>query len=368
MPELETFSPRAYAEKLKPTSAKAVCNNLLFYLRFAMNQPDTKDADALYLPYVESCRNGTLSPFRVMRDFIESEKKAGKAPKTIQTKVSEVNKWHQWNGIVCTPQESAILKSCMPRTVLVTEDEEISKEQIKSIISHADILTKTIILIAASSGARINEILSITPEDLIDEPPYRFHISKDRMKAGRAHTYYYSEEAHAALVEWMKRRDTYLRQTQVLISECLKKSRGEPARVFPISYSSVRERLNRTIDAAQLSRKDDAGRRTIHLHSFRKFCDSEMKRHISSNLANALIGHFEAGDTSYRRYTKDTLNEAYRKCEPYLTIEAPADYAELHTITQERIAETNATVAAMAHKIATLEAEISSLVGLFNSM
>lgn len=368
MPELETFSPRDYAGKLKPSSARVVYYNLLLFLRFAMNQPDAEDADALYLPYVESCRNGTLSPFKAIRDFIEAEKKAGKAPKTIQVKLSEIMKWHQWNGIVCTPQESAILKSCMPRSVLVTEDEEISKEQIKSIISHTDILTKAILLIAASSGARINEILSLSPEDLIDEAPYRFHISKDRMKAGRAHTYFYSEEAHAALMEWMKRRDTYLQQTQILISACLKKSRGESARIFPISYGSIRERLNRAVEAAQFSRKDDAGRRTIHLHSFRKFCDSEMKRHISSNLANALIGHFEAGDASYRRYPKERLIEAYRKCEPYLTIEAPADYAELHTITQERIAETNATVSAMAHKIATLEAEISSLVGLFNSM
>ena len=361
----------AYTSHLKQTTAKNAAYHLRAYLSFVYSTDvSLEELDAVSIQHISDVFAGSVSAFRKFREYCEMLKQTPTAPTTIKTRISSVKRWYSWNNISFSGQEQAILSTVLPRAVNVSEDEDITAEQIRSILHHSDVLLKALILLAVSSGARINEILQLRYSDLVDGTPKAFRIPRERMKAGRAHTYFYSEEAGCALDEWNKRRPEYVRRAKVKIELCLKQKADETSGelIFPICYNTARERLRRTLKAAELWRVDDAGRDTIHFHSFRKFCDSEMKRHIPTNTANALIGHYEAGDISYRRYSKEILREEYLKCEPYLTILAPKEYAELQTTTSRRITETNATMSALAARLVETEREYAALRELILSM
>lgn len=354
----------AFTGHLKPNTAKNATYHLRYYLSFVYaTEISFEELDAVSVQHINDVLMKSVSPYVKFREYCESLKRAGIAPSTALTRTSSVRRWYSWNNIVFSPQEQAILTSIQPRAVHVSEDEDVTAEQIRGLLHHSDVMMKALILLAVSSGARINEILNLRYSDLVEGTPCGFHIPRERMKAGRAHTYFYSEEAGRALEEWSKRREEHLRRARVKIERCLKQKAGEPCEelIFPICYNTARERLRRTLKAAGLLRRDDVGRDTVHFHSFRKFCDSEMKRHIPPNVANALIGHYEAGDVSYRRYDKEMLKAEYLKCEPYLTILAPAGYAELQTTTQRQISETNATVSALANRLVEMEREYAAL-------
>lgn len=72
-------------------------------------------------------------------------------------------------------------------------------------------------------------------------------------------------------------------------------------------------------------------RYVLHLYSLRKFFLSQMKLEVPVVIPEALAGHEEGLDESYRRFTPDEVAEYYRKAEPRLTIlSAPADLSGLH--------------------------------------
>jgi len=82
---------------------------------------------------------------------------------------------------------------------------------------------------------------------------------------------------------------------------------------------------------------------------------------MSINMANEIIGHDEGLSKSYRRYDKQTIREEYCKVEPYLTVLAPANYADLQGTTQKELRAQQETTAALAAKMLSMEQELKEL-------
>lgn len=303
------------------------------YLAFVYPDEQDRDFEALSIRYLQEEQNH----FDYLQGFVRWLEGEGLSPNTVHTRIAHLRYWFSWNDISLTPAQLSNLKTHMPRRVTIHDEGDFTRGDLLSLVSHADVMMRAVLLVLVSSGMRIGECLSIRFNQLQGN---EVHLSYQQTKARKPHVYFISQEAMRAVDEWLKVRDVKLSQSRTKTEKCLGHiSKAEDDRIFPYSYAVVVVKFNRLQEAAGCYERDpNSGWAKITLHSIRKFTDSTMNIYISKNQANALIGHFEAGDSSYRRYTREQLREAYAKVEPYLTILAPQEYAELKSETQQQLA------------------------------
>ena len=282
----------------------------------------------------------------------------GSAPNTISSAFSSIYGYMEWNDKKLTTRQIKLIRSSVPRPITIHQDKPFTKEMIRSLISHADPLMRTIILIQASAGMRISEVLSLQLSDLhADASPRYFLIPYTRMKAGRPHKYRISEEAYNALGEWLKIRNTAAYRAEKRSEKSLgKPCKTQSDRIFPYAKSTISMKWSNILQAANLAEVDPNTKRyTLTPHSLRKWCESTLKRHIDKEIAEAIIGHDQGLSSAYRRYTEEDINQEYLKAEPYLTILAPDDYADMHGRTAAAINETNKSISYLTAQLAEME-------------
>ncbi|MCZ9313063.1 MAG: site-specific integrase [Methanocorpusculum sp.] len=298
----------------------AVKKSLRNYLRFITASSDASDTDLLAIQPVYLKKN----PGTIFQDLISYlawlDREKNNSPNTIRLKLHYTKAWLQYNNIRFTPENEKILRNLQPRTVIITEEAELSREIIRTISEHADLLTRTVIILLASSGMRISELLGIFPEDIVFGDPGEIHIPRERMKAGKAHTYYFSREAEEQLREYLRRRDELYTQSYKMTNIRFR-TPDKDRRIFPISYGTASSRFILAEKRAGIHAWSSAGKRSkITYHSIRKWTESTMKLYIPINVANELIGHDEGLSIHYRRYGRKQLREAYKTVEPHLSI------------------------------------------------
>lgn len=160
------------------------------------------------------------------------------------------------------------------------EEAELTREIILRIANHADIMTRTIIFLLASSGMKISDALGILAEDIrfgkyhklengdVIRIPVEIYIPHDRMKAEKSHVYYISEESENLIKEYLMARK---RQNDVLFKTKHKTNSLEGKRIFPINYSTATKRFILAEKAAGVYEWSEEGKRSkITFHSIRK--------------------------------------------------------------------------------------------------
>ncbi len=305
-----------------------------------------------------------LDLFSVLRNYVnylnEEGNKGHLAPMTVHKRFSSVVNWLNWNGIYIENRETIVLQSALPRKIMVGSDACITRETIQTIIHHADIQMKALILVLCSSGMRINEALSLKYADFADKKISDIEIPRQQMKAGVAHRYYFSAEALQAISEYLKIRDNIRRRGAVRTKNMGQKYSNDT--LFGMTATTAGRKFIRIQQAAGVYEYDPEGKQAkITFHSFRKWMESVAKLHQPENIVNAIVGHDEGLSQNYRRYTADQLRDAYKKIEPYLCIEAPADYAELQGETQNSLKLQQETTATLAAKMLSMEQELKEL-------
>lgn len=211
----------------------------------------------------------------------------------------------------------------------------LNNEDIKTILSHGNTLSRALFLMLASSGRRIGEILALTPEDInTNNKPTTLNIKKgmtrNQTKTGQKTICFISDEATKAYLEWMKERDYYLETS-------IKKTRYEKDindnRVFPMSYHNarimwenllinshmvkievVRDKNNKSI---RKIKKDKGTRSFYHPHCLRSFFRSYLGE---ADLAEYLMGHNTLMTKVYRMKKPEDLANDYNKVMNNVTI------------------------------------------------
>jgi integrase len=222
--------------------------------------------------------------------------------------------------------------------------------ELKQILHYCDIRTKASIMIALSSGMRINEVVQLLPNDIdTSVNPTKVTVRAEIAKNGRMRTTFISDEATNLFKEWMRGRAEYLRIS--LLSMNFKqqqylKTRTDP-RIFPYHPSSIRTGFNRACKKAgfigktkmngDFDHKYNRSRRHLTYHHLRDFFRTNFG---NVDLAEHLMGH--AGYLStYRQYNDKQLAEGYGKYVQNVTVfERPANvkgvYEELETIKKDK--------------------------------
>jgi len=217
------------------------------------------------------------------------------------------------------------IKQKLPKTTkALTKDEELDKEMIRRILEYVDIRLRAIILVLASSGMRIGELLQIRLSDLdLSKDPPEITIRGSYTKSDETRTVFISQEAKKTLEEWLNIRDKYLERAKGRAKVFGgKKEEDNDDRLFPFRYVLIEEAFINAVKKAGLFEKDPiTGRATIHLHSFRKFFRSAMLDvGMPLDIVEALMGHSGYLTEAYRRYTHKQIADWYKKCEHAVTI------------------------------------------------
>lgn len=236
------------------------------------------------------------------------------APKTSHLYYQIVLMYLKYCGIEIPASSIRRIKNHVPKNRPISREAELTKELIRRITEKADIRLKAEILIAASSGMRIGEILRFKISDInFSSSPAEIYLSEKITKNGVARRVFISDEASSVLNEWLCVRD----------KEIKKKGRrgSKNERCFPYSLTSEISKFRNLLINNGLCETDSRTKRTtVHFHMFRKFFLTEFKLAASEEAAEELAGHEGYLSSSYRRLTASALRAEYKKAEPRLTV------------------------------------------------
>lgn len=266
--------------------------------------------DKMWIDYLTN----TVNPENdLLRFFQIAETKYHLAPKTIRLYVQIATYYMRDAGLTISDKGMRIFRTRTPKNQPITREAELNRTILHQLIENASLRLKVEIIIAVSSGMRIREILMIRDTDIdLNDSPASIYIPAENTKNRTARTVFISREAVEYLQKWFIHRESLQKTGKINKDE---------SRIFPYSLSNEIANLRKCLNRCGLLQIDNrTNRATIHFHLFRKYFLTEFKLAASSEAAEELAGHNGYLSESYRRLSRKTLKEEYKKAEPNLTI------------------------------------------------
>jgi len=263
-------------------------------------------------------------------------------PLTAKQRLIGVRQWFIENDIELTQKQLKRLRLRLPKGKAQTDELTITHEVIRKLLQHADTKMRALILVLASSGMRVGEVLSITIDDLeLDRDPAKIRIQGAYTKTGERRDVFITQEAKEALEEWLKVREQYLHSAYGR-NRGLQKTQGagqkslDDERVFPFDVRVAEAAWRRLLKKAGLLETDENTKVVKYrIHGLRKFFRSNLPPIVPVDVVEALMGHSGYLTECYRRYTEKQVAEFYRKGEHLLTIAVPEELKRV----QEKLSE-----------------------------
>jgi integrase len=303
--------------------------------------------------------------FKKKRDYKKDithwwEQHLDEVPKTRNTKLSVLHSFFDHYEIIYPKKFWLELRKRRKCSRAATLDRVPTPTEFKNMLQHGDIKDKALFLFLSTSGMRIDECLNITiPMVDLKNDPVMIKLPGSITKTGDPRITFITQEAKHYLMEWLKLREKYIK-TAIQKTKHLCDKQSKDDRVFPFSYDVAWTRWNHLLKEVGLDEKDPTTNRyIIHIHCLRKFFMSQMKLEVPTVIPEALAGHEEYLDESYRRFTRDQLAEYYKKAELRLTIlESQPDLSSINESLKEKddeIAKMRADIEKMHNEILTLQ-------------
>lgn len=245
-----------------------------------------------------------IDDFKAMIRWMENKF----VPSTINSYVTRLKKFFSRHGYkIDDEQWEFICRSLLPSAVVATQDEILTKEQLRAILNHLPIQHKALVLFLVSTGCRVGETLQLKINDLhLDDEPPSVTVRPEYTKKGvGGRIVWMSYEARDTIKEWLKVKDS-------------KKKPGghgdysEPL-IFPFSYNSVRPTWKKALKEAGLGQVDLKTHYNIyHLHTLRKFFRTQMGlAGVPDLIVHAWMGHKAYLSEAYDR-PKQQLAKIYK--------------------------------------------------------
>ncbi len=258
-------------------------------------------------------------------------------PKTAAIRLTGIKEYLLVNGIELSERETRLIRSRMPRGGTQTTERDLTPQVLQTILTHADVKGRALILTLMSSGIRIGEAVQLKVSDIdLERDPAVVHIRAEITKTRRARTTFISHEAVAAVREWLKVREAYLESASARNKGLVAQGIGsvktvKDPRLFPFATHVAQSMWRTILRNADLAYLDEAtGRHQHHIHQLRKYFRTQMAIACPVDVVEAMLGHEGYLTSAYRRYTVDQLAEAYKKAEPIITLQLPS--TEIHQV------------------------------------
>ena len=196
----------------------------------------------------------------------------------------------------------------------ITIDEIPKPRELKSILSHGTAKDRALFLLLSSSGIRINEALSLEPDDIKwDYDPMRVYIRAETTKNNIPRIAFISNECKEALMEWLKERNDWLRVAVKRTKKIYRKD-GNDTRIFPFQYNVAIVSWHRLLRKSKYIEKDKStGRHRFHIHVLRKYFITRLKQDVKEAIVEKIAGHEGYLAGAYNKLTVEELEEGYKK-------------------------------------------------------
>ena len=291
------------------------------------------DYNALFELYLVSKRDNDADFIRFSEHLIET--RPALSAKQSMTAIRYAMTYHGVNISKGTSQD--IRRETMKGSA-ATVDRVLNTKIINAALQHCTIQGKALFLCLASSGARLNEMLSVSMNDIdFNSHPVKMTFRGANTKTGQQRYTFISDEAAAAVQEWLKVRDDYIVKSNAKSKKLIERGRATvksdaDPRLFPFSDAAVTKWWNDALDASgELTKDDVTGRNQLRIHGFRKFFLSQMSLSISKEIPEFLAGHAGYLSGSYRRYDEETVAAEYLKAQYRVTVTMPKEMKEIET-------------------------------------
>jgi integrase len=255
-----------------------------------------------------------LADLKQFKDYLVTIKRP---PHSISQSIACIRIWQEHYGFELTSKELKELKKHMPiQRHAVTREGELTPEVLRDVLSHTgDARLKASILLMATSGLRIGELIELTTDD-IDMKRNMIYVSDLVAKTGVDRRTFFTDEAKDALNAYLKERGAYINRSKTYTPR-LKKEFKESKRIFATTTNVIRVAM---INALKKSGHHNSDPRTnrgqIHPHSLRKYFSSTLKlAGMQEDLVEYLMGHSTGISNAYRTYSAAQLREQYLKFE-----------------------------------------------------
>jgi integrase len=331
MGRISNFLSQYHSESTRGTYATGVYKFLSNVYQVKIRRGDLESYEALADRYFTDPRDYS-------EDLITYAGTFEKSPaNTARTRVTSVKEFLIFNDVEIKEKDTRTIRRRMPKGGAVTVERDLDAAILQSIIQHCTLWLRAIILLMASSGMRIGEVLNLDISDIDLENDIGI-ITVRNPKGGMQRYTFCSSEASDAIRAWRLKRPVYLKAS-------LNRGRGlgvekdpNDPRLFPMSRNNVDEAWENAIKTAgHHSRDRVTNRLQIHPHMLRKFFSSQLSIAVPRDIVELLMGHSGYLSDAYRRYTRKQVEEFYRKGEAYITVQMTDEIRELRTNTDKRM-------------------------------
>lgn len=245
----------------------------------------------------------------------------------------------------------------------ITQEYNPTREIIADVLSLCGVRHRAEILICASGGLRIGELLHIRLSDVfLDEVPVRIEIPGSITKNKLPRRTFISTEAANALKAYLQTRDEMLQRLRINSRRVHHDYSPDASRIFPHSDTYESEQMRQIVSKSQYNGIDErTGRNMFHFHSLRKFFLTQAKKHASPDFVEAWAGHAGYLSAAYHRPSLEEERAEYLKCELSLTINVPEDYLRLKLEHQNEIEQLREVSLAQQEMLSRLQDELRLL-------
>lgn len=264
------------------------------------------------------------------------------APITVNIHISAIRGYLEEHDILLSPRfyKNIIKRGNGSDTIL--EDRIPTREEIEKLLIHGDARDKAFFLTMLSSGMREEELCGITITNInFDSNPVIIKIPANISKTKKKRFTFISVEAKYALQEWLKIRESYIKQKHAKtrgLYEYLDKTYNKKVndingeKVFPYRPLSARTWWNRLLNKAGFTEKDENTQYyKLHLYTLRKYFNTIMKTHCNIIMVEMWAGHKVNYD--YEKWTEEQHKQEYLKAVDKLLIyKTPSNVEELEKL------------------------------------
>ncbi|MCJ7469622.1 tyrosine-type recombinase/integrase, partial [Candidatus Bathyarchaeota archaeon] len=350
---------------LSLNTTKQYCHAVLLYVRYLKTEnPDAALADT---------RSNIVKHVDKFVDYLMKERKL--ASKTVRLMFAGLKFWLDANNV----KTDKLKKIVLPRSTDVkTEDRKPTKEELKQILSFANIRDKALIEIATSSGLRVNTIADLKMHDIQWNPsesktedenePAMLTVdpAMGRKTTRKFFTFITPEATHCLkeYIAWRKRQkenitpDSYMIGS-VYIADKDKKTGHATPFGQAVTGDTLAKTWVRLLENAGLDQKSYKWHE-LHFHTLRKFFKSEC---VNAGIKNQYIEFWMGHSGGYldSSYFRESLKEhiaEYQKAISHLCIYETTTMSDLEKRKQNLI-DILKTKPLSKQKIALIELQIS---------
>ena len=337
--------------------------------------------------YFKSGRNYTEDIWTVTRAIADC------APKTQKTMLACCKKFLERYDVEIKNREWGDIKTRnnLKKARPVTQKATPNNNDMKTILSYGGIKSRTLFVFACSTGLRVDELLSITFDD-IDMKNRSIRIKRDIAKGGVPRDTFFSEEAKELLEKWLPERERYLlrkHKKSMFVRNKFKQEgyelrkkndcwevykNGKPVpkktlmdmekRIFPFGYDTIMQTWHRLLEKAGSPYNNKDGKFYLYnLHSLRRFWFTQMEG-SGANIShiNYMGGHESELNAAYTDFELRDLKETYDKHMNYLAIFSDMD--KVDKIIKPKLRAQDAAIASIMRENQKLSDEIDELLKL----